>query len=481
MTSLLLTLALVGFAPEATPAPEAERSPAATPEAEATPEPEAETASEGEVTPEATPAPEVAAETEATSATETEAGSVTDATPEPDAEAAVATPATPLPTVRLVAEDAQREWLVVRLLEDGYPLTASPEAAQIELAISARAEGGWSVTATGESSASFDVAASNDQAVTQLELLHHSLDALEDVTPRASGQPLPAARFSVAEHAPASVGSQLAAEVLAAGVTLVPSGAQAQLHVCGEQRPGEAWPRVVVVDGRAQCPWPLDVAPGTDTRRAIAEAMEGDESEPWVPEVVDMPQESEDERPPGLESEPPPRRGRTLMRNAPWVVRGGASIGPVVRGRTVDTLLTADLHIGREPGLGAWIEFQIRPATVTGDFRVVELMPAIGGQLRPLEIRRFSLLLGALVGVELHRYRLRPEGIATAGLDVGWSSEAMLGAAFAVWKRHEVQLGLRVGRGAGREHRFNGERIWGRRAARVGVTLGFMFGKELGA
>jgi hypothetical protein len=412
--------------------------------------------------------------------------------PSPPEDASEGTPRA-RPTVSLVADDALREWLVVRLLDDGYALTASPDAAQVELTIASQPEGGWVVTATGASTVSFEVAQATDRAVIQLEVLHHCLDALEDVTPREGTERGPAARFSVAENSPDSLAAELAREVLASGVTLVPSGREAELQVCGEQRPGEASPRVVVIDGAAQCPWPVDGALGQgvdtlpDTQRRIAEALAGAQEEEAIEEAPE-PQWSEArlpedaETPPALK--PPPKPAEPVVtpwEGASWVLRGGVAAGVVGREPKTDALLLASATLGREPGLGGWFELHVRPSTVTGRFRVVEVMPALGGQVRPLVIGRFSTLAGALVGADVHRYWLRAGDASNRGVHVAVSFEGMLGAAFAVWRRHEVQLMLRVGDSPRRVHRAGGDLFWRRSAIRVGATIGFTFGKELGA
>ncbi|MBV1861354.1 MAG: hypothetical protein KUG77_23245, partial [Nannocystaceae bacterium] len=402
------------------------------------------------------------------------------------------------PTVHLVVDEPLAQWLVVRLLEDGYPLTGSPDAAHAQLAVVSNAEGRWSVTATGRSSVSYDVEPAIDPAVLRLELLHRSIDALEDVTPVVLAEPQSAAvSLEVSELSPPSLRPQVAAGILAAGATLVPAGTPAVLRVCAEQGEGEERPRISVTEYAGACEVEagtglVELGPGVSlvathlvaaamakldasTDSGAEEAVEPVVEEPGVAEASEP--EEESERAPGLE--PTPSRIRTPRATAPRVLRGGIAAGFISRGSAVDALVAASMTIGREPGIRGWLELQARPVTVVGPLRVVEVLPAIGFKLRPLTVRRVSLETGLLLGPEIHSYQLQAEQASERGAHVAASLESALGVAVQVWKRHEVHVGLRVGGGMQRIHRVQGQEVWRRGAFRVGMTAGFTFGKGL--
>lgn len=401
------------------------------------------------------------------------------------------------PSVHLGVDGALTEWLVVRLLADGYPLAASPEEARVELSVRPSEEAGWVVTATGASTVTFQVEAAADPAVTRLELLHRSLDALEDVEPNTAVDP-PAATvaLSVAEEASPELAAQVAADILAAGATLVPAGSDAQLQVCAEGRPGSEGARISVIDGGADCATTEEPGAGvfdavhfaSTTQRveaAIAELHAEEtptEPTPVEPTVEPPPRspEKDDERPPGLEPEPPSRVVTPDGRSPP-ILRGGVAFGMLARITNIDPVFLGSAMIGREPGLQGWLEFHVRPATVTGPLTIVEVFPAVGVQSRPVAVGRFAFIAGGLVGADVHRWQLRAQGSTTQGTDVSLSGELMLGVAIAVWKVHEVQLSFRAGGSPERVHTFDGEEIWSRHPLRVGLTAGFMFGRKLGA
>lgn len=399
----------------------------------------------------------------------------------------------PRPRVYLVVGEALAEWMVVRLLEDGYPLTASAKNAHVRLALVADAEGRWTVTATGRSKVVFDVEAATDPAVVRLELLHRSLDALEDVVPMARAAPQPVAVSLDVDELSPTFAPQIAAGILAAGATLVPHGVAAQLRVCTNQHPDEKTPRVFTVDGHRTCqaaPAPQSVESNAallpTTTRVVATAMAKlggtnaevdataqDVSNRTVP-VAPEPEQDADQAP-GLGGTDPD----TEPLGAPFMLRGGVSGGLIGRVVAVDAVFAGWMTLGREPGLQGWAEFQARPIGSTTQFAVVELVPAFGLKFRPLSVRRFSLEMGGLLGAEIHAYRLRgPQGRAQ-GRHVAVSADSALGFAFEVWKRHEVLFALRVGGGSERIHHVDGLEIWRRRGLRVGAMVGFSFGKEL--
>ncbi|MGH1340867.1 MAG: hypothetical protein ACRBN8_04915 [Nannocystales bacterium] len=399
------------------------------------------------------------------------------------------------PIVHLTVDAALRQWLVVRLLEDGYTLTTSRGVAHAQLAVVSNAVGGWRVTATGESTVTYDVEPAADAAVLRLELLHRSIDALEDVVPSSPSGSQPATvGLVVSELAPASLAPQVAAGVLAAGAVLVPAGTPSQLRVCADQASGEHNPRISVIDGNGECG--ADAGAGTvkagddalhSTTALVTAAIAtlpagvdpGPEdvavSEPELEEPEEpIHAETDDERAPG--QEPTRSRFRTPVQGAPRVLRLGVATGFISRGPVADALVAASMTVGREPGIRGWLELQARPVTVIGALRVIEVTPAIGFKLRPLTVGRVSLETGLLLGADIHAYQLEAEQATQRGSHTAASLESALGVAVQIWKLHEIHLGLRLGGGMERIHRVQGEEVWRRGAFRVGVTVGFSFG-----
>lgn len=405
------------------------------------------------------------------------------------------TPVAQLPTVHLVVDEELSQWLVVRLLEDGYALTTSPAAAHAQLAVVSNAVGGWRVTATGASSVTYDVEPATDAAVLRLELLHRSIDALEDVVPVVPAEPQPATvSLAVSELSPPSLAPQVAAGILAAGVTLVPMGTPAVLRVCADQGGDAQAPRISVIDGAEPCEAPsgsveagADVLPSTtdmvaaaiaalpvETDSSADEPVESVQAEPEPAVPVAPKVEHDSEPPPGLESKP--SRTRTPLAGAPFIMRFGVATGFISRGPVADALVAASMTFGKEPGIRGWIELQARPVTVVGPLRVVEVAPGVGFKLRPLTVRRVSLETGLLLGAEVHSYQLQSEQATDQGVHAAASLDSALGVAVRVWKLHEVHLGVRLGGGTQRIHRVQGQEVWRRGSFRVGATVGFSFG-----
>jgi len=390
------------------------------------------------------------------------------------------------PTVHLVVDEGLTEWLVVRLLEDGYPLAASPAGAQVELIVTASDTGTWSVTAIGNSTSTIAVESSSDPAVMRLELLHRSLDALEDVEPKPSAESQPATvAYAIAEGSHPELAPRVASDILAAGATLVPAGGAAQLRVCANQPDPSQVARISIVEGSMDCGAVADGS-GDVTEQVSAamaalmwseaEVVESAEPEPEPEEVAEP--AVDPERAPGLE---PERRRHVVVANgrAPYMIRGGPSVGMIARTTVVDAVFGASMMIGREPGMQGWVELQVRPINVLGQFHVVEVQPAVGFQLRPVKAGRFSLLAGALLGPEIHTWQLRRNGGTSQGALVSVSLEGALGFAIETWKQHEVQVTFRAGGSNGRTHSLDGQEIWRRAPVRVGATVGFMFGRRL--
>ncbi len=418
------------------------------------------------------------------------------------------------PTVHVVADEKMTEWLLLRLLDDGYPLVAYRAAADVELTVTATAQGHWTITATGQSTSTFNVEAADDPAVTQLEVLHRSFDALEAVEPMKPTQPPPpAVSLTIAEGSPPSLAPQVALGVLAAGARLSPSRETGSFQICASQR-GETAPEISVIEAELDCAstdgssvadpaspteptvQPVARADGAIVLRSselVTAAMvriglpaEDGFEPPWADPVAEAapaaPPATDSEAAPGLESDRTPDRRK---RSRPVVIRWGVGAGVLGRRAeprevAADGLITPGMSLGFEPGIAGWLELQIRPSVVVDPLVVVETFPAIGLRYRTFTVRRVSVDVGALFGPEIHTYRLTRDGFRTRnGNHVVASAEAMLGFAVKFWKEHEFHAQFRLGGGRERIHETEDTVLWRRRALRFGAVVGISLGKVL--
>lgn len=374
------------------------------------------------------------------------------------------------------------DWLVVRLLEEGYAI-ASGDEADVELAVVPGDSQTWIVRASGSSSAAIDVALDGDASVVRLEVLHRAIDVLVAAGRRPATQPRRTAfAFEISAAIAASevppLQRSIALAILHAGGVVSPSRTWAEQVVC--VGPGGAREAVTLVDATAACPASIaavepaaaaEVAGELVRTRLGAEQVPFDDESPLV----------ETEVPPRLvrEPEPPP----SAWASAPLVVRGGAAVGMVARMKAIDPALTASLVVGREPGLGAWIDLQLWPGTRTDMLRVFEAVIAAGLRVRPVTVGRFALDLGVLLGLQLHGYRFSRAPVEDRGVALDVSGELAIGFAIRLWRDHELQLLVRGGRsGREREHvlrdDFRAQPLWYRNAWRVSATLGMAFGRK---
>jgi hypothetical protein len=380
------------------------------------------------------------------------------------------------------------DWLVVRLLEEGYAV-AGGDGAEIDLTIWPTAHHGWTVRAHGKTSENFGVSIGEDEAVARLELLHRAVDALESVEPRDRPEDADARAFAI-ELAPTfdadrqvEVESEIALAVLDGGGSLAPDRSAAKFAVCAA--PAEDATRVHLVTADEPCPVPetsaAELPPAGELAQQLVAAALLARDDEAVPEPVPEPAH-DSERPPAREprlwSAPEPRR---TWANAPLVLRGGFSVGVIGRIQPPDAVVAGSLLIGREPGLSAWIDLQLWPSTGGPGLFIFETLPAVGVRVRPVMGRSFAFDLGALVGVQTHSYRFRLEEDTASGIAVDASFEGAVGYSVTLWRDHELQMLFRFGRsGRRRSHIHPDDRVlWEREAWRVGATIGLMFGRRL--
>lgn len=430
------------------------------------------------------------------------------------------------------------EWLVVRLLAEGFSITAQRERAQVELTVGPRESdtGGWQVSASGVSTRRFEVPPGDDPGIARLELLHRSVDALEAVQPRTDQGDRPAtpvfALDVVAEPSlrrRSALESAIAVAVLRAGGDLAPRAHADQL-VCAVS--GSRPPQIHLVLAADECaagttvpappgstsvpdgpdgPDEPDIEPDIDasldsaaivrrTESLVASVLAESELVA-VPVEVEPPDAEAGSDPAPADPEPGARdeeqapglnalSGRDVAgepvqwRNAPRVLRGGVAVGVLARRSAADLMVAASGMYGREPGVSGWLDLQIVPSRGL-NLQVVETTPAAGLRIRALSRGRISLDTGALLGVQLHSYALNvtePSGFGSRDRATlaDFAAKAMLGLSVRLWRDSEFIALLRGGAvGRARDHRLNGTTLWSRGAWFFGASVGLNFGRNL--
>jgi len=385
-----------------------------------------------------------------------------------------------------------RSSLLLRLLEEGYALTGRESQAAVSLSISEQeafppgcdlgvrpfddcSPAGWAVEAHGATTVRFVIAADTDPAVTELEVYHRAIDALEAAEPREVSDERRDPTFGVyyspflSDAEVAEAEQEVLAGSLLAGGTIVSLGQRSDFVMCAiATQPGYALARRP--DGEP-CPARVAMAPTTERPRVRAGQL--------VTEV--LPRRATRHRASAYKE---PTRKAPVWPDARTMIRGGAAAGVVVRGRAIDPSFTGSVLWGRERGLSLWLDLQVWPSWSLPQLQVVETLPAVGVRLRPVEEDRASLDIGALAGLLFHSWRFNGDASefeeSSTGVAVDGSLELAIGPSLKLWRDHELILLGRMGwTGVGRVHTGAFENLWLRSGFRLAVTVGMNFGREL--
>ena len=371
------------------------------------------------------------------------------------------------------------EWLVVRLLEEGYALGPADDA-DVDLVIGAMGPTTWVVRATGESNHAFEVALDRDPSVHRLDVLHRAVDALAAAGSRPSITVMRPPMFALdlagtipPEQEPALRGA-IAVAVLAGGGAVAPTRASAHHAIC--VAPGTPQPAITLVAAHDPCPEPMPTTAGAAAAMLTTDLVRGEVSKTrWLGGYTGA---TDREVAPGLARTPASRRANATEPSL--IVRGAAGVGFVARLPSLDPAVTASLLVGREPGLAAWIDLQLWPSVRRDGLVVFEAVPSVGLRGRPRALGRVSFDVGALLGLQTHTYAVDRDRLHANGRAVDLSAEAALGFSVRLWRDHELQLLVRGGRsGRGREHTAGDEVLWRRGAWRVATTVGMTFGRRV--
>jgi hypothetical protein len=396
--------------------------------------------------------------------------------------ALAADPAPTPPRVRVVAaRDAVADWLVGRLLEEGYTVTGAADA-QIDLTL-ARADRSWELRADGATSERISVPIDDDEAVARLELLHLAVDVLASVQPRVS-ETSAVGSFAI-ELAPVfapvlhtAIEAELARAVLDSGAALAPVRPSASFVLCASFVDGAV--DVAARPASEPCPAVASHTTVASVREQAALAIAAT-LHPAPPEPVMAVQATDAERAPLGAAPPQPSEPPPTWTDAPLVLRGGASAGVITRGLEPDGVVATSIFVGREPGVSAWLDVQIWPGARTiGDLFVLEVLPAAGMRVRAFTRGRISLDVGGLLGIQAHGYRIGQGDRRGRGIAFDASAEGAIGIAVALWNEHELHLLARGGLTTrDRRHVVEENVLWQRESWRFGTTLGLTFGRRL--
>jgi len=370
-----------------------------------------------------------------------------------------------------------RDQLMLRLLEEGYPLAPSAEHATRTLRVEPTADG-IRVQAQGQDTRTFEVATG---PVLPLEAVHRAMEALDEVTPRA--EPTVAEPPRVAVHVdgaePEALRRSLVQVLLDRQSTVVPPDAAPDAVLCVEAR-GDALAlaRAADVEGCRDAASPKLVAlAGSDPAKAQPDpvALEASLDELLAPRAETSPDPSLADIEP---ADPVPAAGLAARREVSddgrgVAVRLGARTGLYGRVTAADAAVGTSLQVGREPGPGGILDVLVVP-TSAPDVSIVETSVSGGfGWMFGLS-RTVALQLQGLGGVQVHRYRQRG---ADPGVRVDWTAELPVGVSLRVARGLQIDLMVRAGRsGRSREHRVDDVVVWSRSAWRIGGSVGLSYG-----
>jgi hypothetical protein len=371
-----------------------------------------------------------------------------------------------------------QDQLMLRLLEEGYPLAPSPETATRTLRVEPTPEG-IRVQAQGQDTRTFEVATG---PVLPLEAVHRAMEALDEVTPRSEPTgvepPRVAVHLGVAQAGtePEALRRTLVQRLLARHSTVVPLDAAPDAVLC-VQAYAEALElsRAADVDGCSDPARPAPKLVALEAAEPNAAALDASLDSLLVDPA---------ERSPELPIEPIEPTGPTpaaglAARRAPIekergvAVRLSARTGIYGRLSAADAAVGASLRVGGEPGIGGIFDVLMIPSSAP-DISILETSVSGGLGYTLALSRSVALQMQGLGGVQVHRYRQRG---AEPGNRVDWTAELPVGVSLRVARGLQIDLMVRAGRsGRAREHRVDDMVVWSRSAWRIGGSVGLSYG-----
>lgn len=386
----------------------------------------------------------------------------------------------PAPVYVEAAPDAEtsqdrslRDQLMLRLLEEGYPLAPTARDATRTLRVETTEEG-IRVEAHGENTRSFEVATG---PVLPLEAVHRAMEALDEVTPRAAPEGAPPQRYAVYVHStppetsPEVVRRALVRTLLDQRRAVVPLDANPDGVLCAQSQ------------GHA-----LELSHGADVgscgppiRRIALPQSQPDPVmlDDSVEDLIDAPTAARDAVPgppvtkasplaTGLTTDREPRPGRGAT-----AVRIGARTGIYGRISSADAAVGTTLRVGREPGPAGLFDLLMVP-TSAPDISIFETSIGAGFGWMWAVTKTVGIRLQGIGGIQIHRFRQRG---AETGHRYDWTAEVPVGTSLRLTRGLDLDLAVRGGRtGRAREHRVDDVVVWSRSAWRIGASVGLSYG-----
>ncbi|MCH9680900.1 MAG: hypothetical protein K0V04_05670 [Deltaproteobacteria bacterium] len=364
--------------------------------------------------------------------------------------------------------------LMMRLLEEGYPLAPSADHATRTLRVQPT-EDGIRVEARGQDVQAFSVTTG---PVLPLEVVHRAMEALDEVTPRASlldEQPSPRIAVHVEQTpeglSPETVRRLLVERLLARRGTVVPLDAAPDSVLCADGE-GDAlslsrgddvgdcghMPQLIAVVDDDPDPQVLSnsidqlLSDSRSSERSTVGTITPARSTPTAGLVTDR--------------EPSTRTDGTAIRIE-------ARTGLYGRLSAADAAVGTTLRVGREPGPGGLFDIMLLPSSAP-NIAVFETSISAGfGWMWTLS-DTVALYLRGLGGVQVHRFRQRG---GQTGHRADWTLEAPLGTSLRLARGLRLDLSVRGGLARRpREHRVADEIVWARSQWRVGGSVGLSYG-----
>lgn len=385
--------------------------------------------------------------------------------------------------------------LMLRLLEEGYPLAPTAEHATRTLRVEPSPDG-IRVQARGLDTRTFEVATG---PVLPLEAVHRAMEALDEVTPRAEPTGAEPRRVAVVLGAaqvdgvePEALRRTLVQRLLSRQQTVVLADADPDAVLC-VQAQGDAL-ALSRATAASEChpaprqtpgPAPSPSGPAASPSGAQIVALAGSEPDP---EALDASLDSllEDRSPasrtldiePLAPTGPSPATGLAARRTPADPGRGvavrlGARTGLYGRLSAADAAVGSSLRVGGEPGFGGIFDVLLVP-TSAPDISIFETSVSGGLGYAVALSPGVALQLQGLGGVQVHRFRQRG---AEPGHRVDWTAELPVGVSLRVARGLQIDLMVRAGRsGRAREHRVDDVVVWSRNAWRIGGSVGLSYG-----
>lgn len=388
----------------------------------------------------------------------------------------------PSPEERVEAE-ADRRWLVGRLLEEGVAVAPEPRSAGTSVTVS-RAAGAMTLRTETEV---FQIEA-GPQALMRLELLHRTRLAAESTTDVPAPPPNgPVVALRRQGEATDEMAGAVEAELLEAGYFLTPSGT-ADATLCLAFGPDSI--QASVDTGNDDChsePYRFDAAhrdPETIAGILAALQVATVRESPDVAAELEAagalaPNEftgSQSRSVADVDTTPTVQRrsDRSWLYAHVAEVRLGADGGVMGRG-DVDGSVRSILRTGMTPGPGALFEVIVTPSR-SDSIRVVDTILAVGPQYEIAIGRRAHLAAAGLIGARVHTYRVDKDSSGR----VDWYAGLPLTFSWTAGQGARIHLVAEAGMSGGpslhevRQHSRWRRTPWSVRGG-IGVTYGWRF------